>query len=59
MEEQLEKLVANLNAETKSTYENIPFEYFDCLAWAESKLTKKNLSQITKEQNVEFIGFKF
>lgn len=59
LEEQLENLVSILNSETKNTYENIPFEYFDCLAWAESKLKNKNLSKITKEQNVEFIGFKF
>ncbi len=59
MEDQLESLVTSLNAETKSTFENIPFEYFNCLAWAESKLKKKNLSQITKEQNIEFVGFKF
>lgn len=59
LEEQLEKLIETLNAETKNTFENIPFEYFDCIAWAESKLKKKNLSLITKEQNNDFIGFKF
>jgi hypothetical protein len=59
LEEQLENLVLILNSETKNTYENIPFEYFDCLAWAESKLKNKNLSKITKEQNIEFIGFRF
>lgn len=59
MEEQLENLITTLDAQTKNTYENIPFEYFDCLAWAESKLKKKNLGQIIKEQNNEFIGFKF
>jgi hypothetical protein len=59
MGEQLENLVIALNTETKNTYQNIPFEYFDCLAWAESKLKKKNLSQIIKEQTNEFNGFKF
>ena len=59
LEEHIEGLVSTLDIETKNTFENIPFEYFDCLAWAESKLKNKKLSQIIKKQNIEFIGFKF
>ncbi|MEN8928764.1 MAG: hypothetical protein ABF258_06710 [Flavobacteriales bacterium] len=59
MEEQLESLITNLRAETNNSFENIPFEYFDCVAWAESKLKKKNLSQIIKTQNEKFSTFKF
>lgn len=58
-EEQIEKLVESLSSLTKNTFQNIPFEYFDCLAWAESKLKKTKLINITKDLNSGFNMFKF
>lgn len=59
LSEQLDKLIINLELITSNPYENIPFEYFNCLNWANSKVKKQKLSNITRKQNEAFLGFKF
>lgn len=56
-EEVLEGFISDLKKVTSNPFENIPFEYFDCLIWAESKLKNQKLSTLTVEKNEAFLSF--
>lgn len=58
-ENQLDELVKSLEQLTAHNQLQIPIEYFDCLAWAKSKLTNKKLSELTRETNKELLSFSF
>ena len=59
LQEELEKLTKKLESLIGENLLHIPIEYFDCIAWAKSKLKNKNLSDLTRESNKELLKFSF
>jgi hypothetical protein len=57
LDEVLSQFISDLKKVTSDTFENIPFEYFNCILWAESKVKKQKLSLLTREKNEEFMSF--
>ena len=49
MEEELQTLKSSFEKICKNPYERIPFEYFDCNSWIESKLKKESLKKKSLE----------
>ena len=57
LDEVLSQFISDLKKVTSDTFENIPFEYFNCILWAESKVKKQKLNLLTREKNEEFMSF--
>ena len=53
------KLKIQLEEVIQNPYENIPLEYFDYMAWVDSKLTKSKISILINSKNNNLNSFKF
>ena len=50
LDEVLSQFISDLKKVTSDTFENIPFESFNCILWAESKVKKQKFSLLTREK---------